>query len=118
MDIDSMRRYIAETIGSAGLLPDSAVVAIHPAHAEATAFHCQWSLAVDGADSKKHSREITVQVGSAAMKALLSADTKGCADMLVRLVEVIGIRLQEGNYDPAAATLEPFIVSIDEHSLD
>lgn len=38
--------------------------------------------------------------------------------MLTRFIKVIGIRLHEGKYDEAAATLEPFIVFIDEHSLD
>lgn len=117
-DIASARGRFAAAFAGSGMVPSSVDITIHPAHGEATAFHCTWPLTEHGVDPKKNSREITVKVASAAIKAFRSENAKGREAMLTRFIKVIGIRLHEGKYDEAAATLEPFIVFIDEHSLD
>ncbi len=111
--IEAARRFFADQIK--GFLP-RAEVQTRPAHGEATAFHCDWLI--EEGSSRKRSREITVKLASAAMNQFRAADPRGRGAMADNFVRVIKIRLAEGGYEENDPPSPPFIVHIDEHSLE
>jgi hypothetical protein len=114
LDIEAARSFFAAEIG--GLLP-KAEIQIRPANNEATAFHCDW-LIEGGPSSRQRSREITVKLASAAMNRFRSVDSKERGAMAAKFIRTIKVRLAEGGYDEKDPPSPPFIVHVDEHSLE
>ena len=120
MDIKTARGYFANEILYSDFLPRSAEISIRaePALGEAAAFHCQWPLTEKGPYSGKHSREITVQITAGAMNRFRSADLRERGDMLIQFGRIFKARLLDGGYDAKDPPSPPFIVHIDDHSLE
>jgi hypothetical protein len=119
VDIDAVRHVFADAMMKSGYIPNTAEIVIRPgAIPEATAIHCDWPLIEKGPYSGNRSREITVKINAAAMKLFRSAEARERAAMLDRFIHIFQVRLLEDGYNEQDPSPPPFIVSIDEHSLE
>lgn len=120
VDIEAARQYFADAIRDSDFVPYSAEISIRadPALGEAAAIHCRWPLVEKGPYSGSHSREITVQITAGAMNRFRSADSTERGAMSTRFVRIFNTRLLDGQYDEKDPSSPPFIVHVDEHSLE
>jgi hypothetical protein len=118
LDLQSARRFFADTLSK--VLPRSARITIRadPELGEAGVFHCHWPLdeKEKGPYSEKHSREITVQISSAALNAFRAATPKERGRIRERFESVFKVRMAEGGYNPIDPPHPPFKVLLDEHA--
>ncbi len=120
LDIKAARVLFADAIAKSGYVPESAKIKIRdePELGEAAAFHCYWHLDEKGPFSGEYSREITVQITSQAMNSFREAGPVKRGEMIERFGYVFRTRLLDGQYNEQDPSHPPFIIKIDEHSLD
>ena len=101
-------------------MPDSAKIIsrTEPELGEAAVFHCKWPLVEKGPHSGTYSREITVQISAGAMNRFRSADARTRGAMSDRFISIFGERLDVDHYNEQDSSSPPFIIHIDEHSLE
>jgi hypothetical protein len=116
LDIDAARHAFADAIANRTFAPKFPLeINIRPgAVPDATVIHCHWRLAKEG----PYSREITVQIAAGAMNRFRHADASARGKMLELFIRTFRIRLLEGGYNDKDPLAPPFIVSIDEHSIE
>ena len=116
LEIDAARRIFADAIATRTFGPKfpMEIKVQKGAVPDATVIHCQWPLAEKG----PYSREITVQIAAGAMSRFRQADARARDEMLEHFIRVFQIRLIEGGYTDKDPPVPPFIVHIDEHSLE
>jgi hypothetical protein len=115
-EIDAALRIIEDTITKHCFVPTFPIElkSRQGAVPDATAIHCQWPLAEKG----PYSREVTVMIAAGAMRRFRRADAKARGEMLEHFVRAFRIRLTEGGYNEQDPWLPPFIIHIDEHSIE
>lgn len=120
IDLKAARYMFAGAIAKCGYVPDSAEITIRDDAelGEAAAFHCRWPLAEKGPYSDKYSREITVKIASRAMNHFRAAAPEERAEMLGKFGYVLRMRWLDGQYNERDSSSPPFIIEIDEHSLE
>lgn len=116
LEIEAARRAFADVIAKRTFAPKFPMaIKFRPgAVSDATVIHCQWPLAEKG----PYSREITVQIAAGAMNRFRQADARARGEMLELFIRAFKIRLIEGGYTDKDQPAPPFIVHIDEHSLE
>jgi hypothetical protein len=115
VDIDRARQAFADAIRQSDYIPGSAAISIQPAIGEAAAFHCRWPL-VEKAGN--YSREITVMVTSDAIKRFRLAEARERGAILTQFVRILNVRLLDGHYYEKEPPSPPFLIHIDDHSLE
>lgn len=117
-DLGAARRAFADTIIKSRLVPDSAELVMREgAVPEATVIHCTWPLEEKEPFVTRRSREITIQISAAAIGAFREGSSRERGDMLTQFTRVFQTRLVEGGYREGDSTSPPFVVHVDQHSL-
>ena len=115
VDTEAARQAFANEIRKSDFIPNSAEISIQPAIGEAAAFHCRWPLLEK---TWNYSREITVMVTSDAIKRFRLAEARERGAILTQFVRILNVRLLDGQYYEKEPPSPPFLIHIDEHSLE